>query len=58
MKNDEILAGLCTEVIGLLHQMYMKGEITRETYVKHSRVKLLYLRSCNPKNQQGGCTLQ
>ena len=47
MKEIEILADMCIETNRLLYKLYQKGEITRETYIEHIRLKLLFLRNIN-----------
>ena len=47
MKEIEILTDMCIEFNRLLYQLYQNGKITRETYVEHTRLKLIFLRNLN-----------
>jgi hypothetical protein len=41
--DEKIVADLCVKSIELLHRIYLKGEITKETYMEHTKVKLDFL---------------
>lgn len=43
MKEIELLTEMCLKINDLLRQLYQNGQITKEVYLEHTRMKYYFL---------------
>lgn len=53
MKEIEILTEMCLKINKLLQQLYQNGQITKEVYLEHTKLKNYFLNNL-PTNSAYG----